>query len=373
MKWEIEKLRSKKINALPPLLFLLLLLIPCFIQLTVSQNKRDEQRYLNIKANQVADAQEIERLHQNNGNLNRIETLEEKSILYSQQLESLEKKDYLDQLKAESQLAKIDYEDMLASKQTGQYVDDQKILVTKLDYFIEKEMTVFDPRHSQKLPLVNYFIYFSQLIPSIAVWGMLLLFLSKFFTDEYTDKTVAWNWLTPRKPFKILQQKSWIYWLWMSLSLLLPLVIISVLIAIWNSLGESQYPLFFMDKQQNVSMKLADQYLFQLFIGTFFLVVFLTSLCAFIATICHNYPLTLGIAFGLSLMSTWLSNDTLASSGFYPGNFFQMPKFIIENQTAEIYKMYVSLIALSLIFWILLKIATHWKGKGKANLLRFKQ
>lgn len=367
MKWEIEKLRSKKINALPPLLFLLLLLIPCAMQLTLSQNSREEQRALNIEATRVANEQEIERLHQNNGNQNRIETLEEKSVLYTQQLDAIEQYNNRNQLQTESRIAKIDYEEMFASKQSGPSVDEQKILVAKLDYFIENDMTIFDPLHSQQLPLVNYLLYFSQMIPFVAVWGIALLFLSKFFTDESTDKTIAWNWLVPRNPFNILQQKSLIYGLWIQLSLLLPLGAVSGAIGIWNGWGDRQYPLFFIDQQQNVAMKLAGQYLLQLLFGTFLLMIFLTSLCAFIAAICHNYPLTLGIAFGFSLLSTWLSNDRLAASGFYPGNFFQMPKFIAVNQTTTIYQMYIALVLFSFIFFLLLKIVTQQKEKGRGR------
>ena len=369
MKWEIQKLRSRKINFLPPLLFLLILMIPLLIQLTISQNERDEQKYRTVEASLVSDTQEIERLKQNNGNANRIETLEKKLTLYNQLLDSMAKNHYFDRLRAESDLAKIDYEDMLASNQIGKIVTDQKILIAKLDYFIEKEKVIFEPIQTQRLPLVNYLIYFSQFIPFIAIWGILLLFMTKFLTDEYTDKTIAWNWVVPRNPYKILKQKSLIYWFWMSLSLLLPLTLVSGLISLWNGLGDSQYPLFFIDNQQNVTMKFAYQYLLQLFVGIFLLVIFLTAMCAFIATICHNYPLTLGISFGLSLISNGLSNDILTSNGFYPGNFFNMPKFIAENHSEQIYPLYISLIVLSLVFALLLKITILLKEKGRSTLL----
>src|SRR5699024_11371147 len=74
------------------------------------------------------------------------------------------------------------------------------LLIAKLDYFIEKEKVIFEPIQTQRLPLVNYLIYFSQFIPFIAIWGILLLFMTKFLTDRSEERRVGkecicgWSW-----------------------------------------------------------------------------------------------------------------------------------------------------------------------------------
>ncbi|WP_061100838.1 hypothetical protein [Enterococcus faecalis] len=124
MKWEWQKFRSKKLNFSPLLLFLSLLLIPLIFQFSSSQESRDTQEIINAQSTKTDIEAEIDRLTKQEGNPTRIATLTKKVELYQALLDALENGDDKKALQAQSEIAQEDYQEMIASGQTGEQVNE---------------------------------------------------------------------------------------------------------------------------------------------------------------------------------------------------------------------------------------------------------
>lgn len=358
MKWEWQKFQSKKLNFLPLVLFLVLLLIPLIFQFSSSQESRDIQK-INVAQSTKTDLEaEIDRLTKQEGNPIRIATLTEKVAVYNSLLKSLNSNDDNKALRDQTRIAQADYQEMLASGQSGEQVNEQKLLSTKLNYFSKHQLTLIEPLTTQKLPLLNYFVFFIQLIPYSTLWLIALLFLCKYFTDEQTDTAGVWVWLTPQKPAALFFKKIILYFTSLCVSFVCPLLVVSVIVSIFSGIGMKEYPLFFLDETGKVVMKTAFTYLIEYALGTILLYLLLTVLCATLSIVFEKFTITFAASLCSIILGQLLLKDTI--------NIFNLPQIISTCTKIDFFKMILFLASLIvfLIFALPIRFKVRIKGKS---------
>ncbi|WOV50245.1 hypothetical protein R5U34_00235 [Enterococcus faecium] len=358
MKWEWQKFRSKKLNFSPILLFLILLLIPLIFQFSSSQENRDAQEIIDAQSTKTDLEAEIDRLTKQEGNPTRIATLTKKVEMYRAILSALENGDDKKALQAQSEIAQEDYQEMIASGQTGEQVKEQKLLSAKLKYFSNHQLALIEPLHTQKLPLINYFVFFIQLIPYSTLWLMALLFLCKYFTDEQTDTASVWIWLAPQKPVTLFFKKMILYFAFLCVSFVFPLLVVSVIVSIFSGIGMKEYPLFFLGETGEIVMKTAFTYLIEYVIGTILLYLLLTVLCATLSLVFEKFTITFAVSLCLITLGQLFLKDQ--------HNILNLPEIISTCSRNEFLKrilMLVLLISCSIcVFFVLIRV----KEKGKS-------
>ncbi len=357
MKWEWQKFQSKKLNFLPILLFLLLLLIPWLLQFSSSQESRDAQKIIDAQATKTDLESEIDRLAKHKGNPTRIAALTKEIEIYQVLLSALKEGDDKKALQTQSNIAQENYQEMIASGQTGEQVNEQKLLSAKLKYFSDHQLALIEPLTTQKLPLINYFVFFIQLIPYTAFWLIALLFLCKYFTDEQTDTAGVWVWLTPQRPVVLLFKKALLYYVSLCISLACPLLVVSVIVSIFSGVGMRGYPLFFLDETSEIVMKSAFSYLAEYIISTILLYLLLTVFCATLSIIFEKFTITFAVSLCLIILGQLLLKDKI--------NIFNLPEIISTCSRIEFLKL-IRMLGLFIVcstgvFFVLIKERT--KGK----------
>lgn len=358
MNWEWQKFQSKKSNFLPILLFLVLLLIPLIFQFSNSQESRDVQQLTDFQAIKTDLNSEIDRLTKQEGNPTRVATLKNKVETYQSLINALKNGEANKALQAQSIIVQEDYQEMIASGQSGEQVNEQKLLSTKLNYFSKNQLTLIEPLTTQKLPLLNYFVFFIQLIPYSTLWLIAILFLCKYFTDEQTDTAGIWVWLTPQKPATLFFKKMILYFAFLCMSLAGPLLIVSILVSAFSGVGIKEYPLFFLDTTGEVITKTAFTYLVEYIIVTTLMYLLLTIFCGLLSTICQKFTITFAASLCSIILGQLLLKDTI--------NFFNLPQILSTCTKMDFLKMilFLVLITVCLIGGFLIRIKVRTTGKS---------
>ncbi|MEQ7216799.1 hypothetical protein ABQD61_13025, partial [Enterococcus asini] len=168
----------------------------------------------------------------------------------------------------------------------------------------------------------------------------------------------VWIWLAPQKPVTLFFKKMILYFTFLCVSFVFPLLVVSVIVSIFSGIGTKEYPLFFLGETGEIVMKTAFNYLIEYVIGTILLYLLLTVLCATLSLVFEKFTITFAVSLCLITLGQLFLKDQ--------HNILNLPEIISTCSRNEFLKrilMLVLLISCSIcVFFVLIRV----KEKGKS-------
>lgn len=259
---------------------------------------------------------------------------EKELAAYQEGLSGIAQKNKQKQIKAESDIAKIQLEKAKNGNLLGATIPELELRVKELAFFEHSEIQWVDPFFTAVLPashfLLNTFLQLSY--PLLLSMGALLIAL--ICSYEHRKDTVNFMRSTPQKQSNIMWQKIGVAMVALSGFLLTGTLGIFLISALKGGIGSFRYPIFYLDSKQLIHQTTIGHYLLLLLFSTllfFFLLtligyllqnIFKQFLFIFSFLLLCIFPLTLG---GMSdfipvTIAQWL-----------PTNYWDFPRLILGN------------------------------------------
>lgn len=338
MKWTWKKFRVKKINWLPFFFFLLLFWLPFFLQLGVTKAEREEQRYYDA----LFSYQELVKKTPSKEQEHAYET---RLKWYEIRVEALKKGDFLRAQEAQEWIEQEEYQGLLAAGVQGERLNQKKLRVAKLAFYNEQKEQLIEPETTPILPLVEYSMAFIEQIPFWVILGIGLVFLSKYDTDEDSEKTKSWLTLVPVTISRQLFERTFLYLAWILGAFGSAVFLFSGSYLLFFGMGRTKLPLFFISTHQEIIERPFFTYFLAVFLGTGVLLCVLGMLIAVFSYVFETFPLTLATS-ALLLGGIWL---LLPASK----NLLNVPLYAVEHSVNQTIMSYLILFLISLLSFIL--------------------
>jgi ABC-2 type transport system permease protein len=324
LKFECINLLKNKINYLPFIVLTLLLLIPVIFHREVPWSEIDE-----LKANQFANEQTIDAIKDDDTAAGTIEDLKIANKNIEAVISALQSQDTNKIVESKYIFEEKNLEDMLSGKLVGIPIIEQKKVVSKLNYLNQKNYPLVSLDDTRILPLANYYeLIFSGTIPSILFLAISAILVATITSYEKRKQYIVLINILPKRLVSKNVVRFFSYFLFSSLSVLLPLALVSLIVAIKNGMGNFNYPIATI-VNSDVSILPISTFFYQNIIFIILWILLLILISFFLSIFTGNYLVNIGGLF-LSLLIT---NYNISPTGANNNNFIQyLPTSYVDFQ-----------------------------------------
>ncbi|EPH95074.1 hypothetical protein D920_02716 [Enterococcus faecalis 13-SD-W-01] len=324
LKFECINLLKNKINYLPFIVLTLLLLIPVIFHREVPWSEIDE-----LKANQFANEQTINAIKEDDTAAETIEDLKIANKNIEAVISALQSQDTNKIVESKHIFEEKNLEDMLSGKLVGIPIIEQKKVVSKLNYLYQKNYPLVSLDDTRVLPLANYYeLIFSGTIPSILFLAISAILVATITSYEKRKQYIVLINLLPKRLVPKNAIRFFSYFLFSSLSVLLPLALVSLIVAMKNGMGNFNYPIATI-VNNDVTILPISTFFYQNIIFIILWILLLILISFFLSIFTGNYLVNIG---GL-LLSLLITNYNISSGGANNDNFIQyLPTSYVDFQ-----------------------------------------
>ncbi|MDA9461003.1 hypothetical protein B835_889 [Enterococcus mundtii 3F] len=300
LKFECIKLIKNKINYLPFIVLTLLLLIPVFFHRESPWSEIDE-----LKANQFANEQTINAIKNDDTAFATIEDLKVANKNIEAVISAIQSQDSNKIVESKYIFEKKNLEDMLSGKLVGIPIIEQKKIVAKLKYLHKNNYPLIPLESTKILPLANYYeLIFSGAIPSILFLAISAILAATITSHEKRKQYIVLINIIPKRLVSKNIVRFFSYFLFSSLSILLPLVLVSLIVAIKNGIGNFNYPIATIINNDVTILPLST-FFFQTIIFIILWILLLLLISFFLSIFTGNYLVNVGSILLLLFMTNY--------------------------------------------------------------------
>ena len=314
LKFECINLIKNKINYLPFIILTLLLLIPLIFHRESPWSEVDE-----LQANQLANEQTIDAIKDDDTAVETIEDLKIANKNMEAVISALQSQDSNKIVESKYTFEKKNLEDMLSGKLVGIPIIEQKKVVSKLEYLHKNRYPLVSLESTKILPLANYYeLIFSGAIPSILYLSISAILVATITSYEKRKQYIALINILPKKPVSKNMARLFSYFLFSLLSVLLPLVMVSLIVAIKNGIGNFDYPIATIINN-DVTILPISTFFYQNIIFIILWILLLVLISFFLSIFTGNYLINVGGG----LLFLLVTNYNISPEGTNQNNLIQ--------------------------------------------------